>query len=132
MPTEQPESNTLKSIVRGLSPLVISAVASVIAHFGYHVSLATTVQILGAASAVLVVVLHSAERKFPWVGAALGWLGAPLYTPSVKTQQAATIAQLQAQVSALTATKSEAVSPSPPSYAPAEHVVQAPGGSNPV
>lgn len=106
--------NTIKSIVRSLTPLLYAAVAAVIAHFGYHVSDATVVKILGVGYGALAVVLHGLEARFPWVGTLLGWFGAPVYAPSVKKQQAATIAQLKSQVDALTAQKEAPVADGSP------------------
>lgn len=101
--------NTVKAIVRSLTPWATSVVAAVIAHFGYHVSNTVALQIVVAVGSGLTLLWHALERKFPWVGAFLGWVGAPAYAPSNKQ----VIAQLQAQVAALTAKSAEAVSPSP-------------------
>lgn len=108
-----PSPNTTKSIIRALTPWLLSTIASVVAHFGFHVSSATTIQILAGAGAVLTVLLHTLEARFPWVGVFLGYLGAPVYAPSVKIVQASQIASLQAEVDALRAQAHEAVSPSP-------------------
>lgn len=101
-------TNTLKAVVRSLTPWAASVVAALIAHFGYHVSNVVATQIVVAAGTGLTVVLHAAERKWPWVGALLGWAGAPQYAPSNK----AVIAQLQAQVAALTTKQTETTNPS--------------------
>jgi len=103
--------NLLKALIRTLTPLVYSSVAAVIAHFGYHVSNSTVIQIVSAGFAGLTVLLHSAEVKWPWVGGLLGWFGAPQYTPSTKT----TVVSLEAQVAALTAQLEEAAHPTVPS-----------------
>ena len=108
-----PMPNTAKSIVRALMPWLISIVASAIAHFGFHVSAGTTIKILAGAGAVLTVALHMLEAKFPWVGVFLGYLGAPVYAPSVKKVQASQIAELQAEVDSLRAKAYESSTPSP-------------------
>ena len=95
--------NTVKAIIRSLTPLIYSTVAAVIAHFGYHVSNTVVVQIVAGGYAGLSVVLHAMESQFPWVGALLGWIGAPVFAPSVKKQQASLISKLQSQVDHLTA-----------------------------
>ena len=91
--------NTLKAIVRSLTPWALSALAGLVAHFGWHPSLALEIQLFTAAGAGLTIVLHAAEKKFPWVGVFFGWLGAPAYAPSAKN---ALIADLQAKLDALT------------------------------
>jgi len=96
--------SVLKALIRTFMPAVYSGVAAAIAHFGYHVSLATVIQIVGGGFAGLTVVLHWAEKKYPWVGALLGWIGVPQYAPSVKATQASEIAALQAEIAALKGT----------------------------
>ncbi len=100
--------NQFKAIVRSVMPFVISGVASVIARFGYHVSLDTVIQIVGIAGGGLTIVLHALEAKFPWVGVFLGWIGAPAYAPSAKKSLALTVASLQTELAAL---KGPAASP---------------------
>ena len=95
-------TNTLKAIVRSLTPWATSVLAAVIAHFGWHASPTLAGEIVVIAGAGLTIVLHAAETKFPWVGALLGWVGAPAYAPSLKKLQAVTIAKLQAEIDALT------------------------------
>jgi hypothetical protein len=102
--------NTLKALVRTLTPLLYPLVASAIARFGYHVSNATIIQIVAGGFAGLTVILHSAEAKWPWVGVFMGWLGAPAYAPSTKM----TVTQLQAEIDALKAQQAEAAHPSTP------------------
>ena len=108
-----PVPNVIKSIIRGLTPWAIATAASAIAHFGYHVSPATTIQILAGAGAVLTALLHALEARFPWVGVFLGYLGAPLYAPSKGASQRAQIDALQAEVDALRASAYEAKTRSP-------------------
>ena len=91
--------NTIKTLIRGLTPLVYSTIAAAVARFGYHVSLATVAQIVAAGTAGLSAILIPLERQFPWFGVFLGWLGAPAYAPSAKN---ALIADLQAKLDALT------------------------------
>ena len=93
--------NVWKAIIRSITPLVYSTAVAVIAHFGYHVSNATVVQIVTTGFIALSVVLHSLEIKFPWVGVLLGWFGAPAYTPSVKKTQAQQIAEQAQQIADL-------------------------------
>ena len=101
--------NTLKAIIRSLTPWAIGLVASLIAKFGYHVSLSVVSQIVGIVGIGLTVIAHALEVKWPWFGVFLGWLGAPAYSPIV------TKAELQAQLTALEASLAAAndVSPAP-------------------
>jgi len=96
-------SNAVKAIIRSLAPFVYSFIASVIAHFGYHVSLAVTIQIAAIAGLGLTVVLHALETQFPWVGAFLGWIGAPAYAPSTKALLIAHNQTLKSQIATLLA-----------------------------
>ncbi len=98
-----PSSNVLKAIIRSLAPFVYSGAASAIAHFGYHVSLATTIQIVAIVGALLTIVLHALETQFPWVGVLLGYLGAPVYPPSTKALLAAQVQSLESQLATLLA-----------------------------
>ena len=116
--TVTPASNSFKAIVRSLMPFVLSGAAALIARLGYHVSLQTTTLILGVAGGALTVVLHLLETKFPWVGAFLGYIGAPVYAPSKAKVKDAMIATLEAQVATLMAKASEASNPSTPTAAP--------------
>jgi hypothetical protein len=100
-PTPNQVRNLVKSLIRSLMPMLYSLVASAIAHFGYHVSLATVIQIVGGGFVGLTVILHAAEKRWPWVGVLLGYLGAPTYAPPVKVTQAAQIAALQQQLAEL-------------------------------
>lgn len=109
----QPASNAFKAIVRSIMPWIISSAASAIAHFGYHVTLPVTIQILGVVGAFLVVVLHTAETRWPWVGVLLGYVGAPVYAPSVKVQSQVYTASLEARIAELEAAVSETKNPSP-------------------
>ena len=111
-------TNTVKALVRSLTPWAISVVASVIAHFGYHVSLTTASQITVAVGTVLTIGAHVLERRFPWVGVFLGWIGAPAYAPSVKQSLALKVASLEAEIDALVAAASEKAHPSQPSAGP--------------
>ena len=118
VPTPQPASNAFKAIVRSLMPFIESGAAAAIAHFGYHVSNSTVVQIVAIAGAALTIVLHALETQFPAIGIFLGYLGAPVYAPSPKVSDKARIAQLEAEVAALVAANEEKVSPSAPTTAP--------------
>ena len=104
--------HTIKSIVRALTPWLLTTLGALAAHFGWHVSNATSLQGLVIAGGVLTVLLHSLERRFPWVGTFLGWIGAPVYEPGKASQQATTIASLESEVAALSA-KLSAAGPSP-------------------
>jgi TRAP-type C4-dicarboxylate transport system permease small subunit len=103
--------NQLKAVVRSLTPWALSVVVAVAAHFGYHLSDVVALQIILGVGGFITVAAHALETKFPWVGIFLGWIGVPAYTLSNK----ATIASLQAQLSALTAKADEATRPSAPS-----------------
>jgi len=102
-------SNTYKSIVRFVVPLLYPTIASLVARLGYHVSLAAVLQIVIGGGVGLGVILLALEKKFPWIGVFLGWFGAPKYVPTVKKasllatldEQASTIEGLKAQVAAL-------------------------------
>ena len=113
-----PATNPAKALVRTLVPFVYPAVAALIARFGYHVSNATVIQIVAAGGTGLTIVLHLLEEKFPKVGILLGWLGAPVYTPSTKASLSAQIATLEAQLAAIVAQAGEAQAPSAPTAAP--------------
>lgn len=90
--------NTIKTLIRGLMPLVYSTIAAAVARFGYHVSLATVAQIVAAGTAGLNAILVPLERQFPWFGVFLGWLGAPEYTPTVsKAALLGRIAELESK-----------------------------------
>ena len=102
-PIPQPATNAFKAIVRSLMPFIESGAAALIARLGYHVSLTTTIAILGIAGGVLTIVLHAAETQWPSLGIFLGYIGAPVYLPSTKVSQAAQIATLEAQSAALLA-----------------------------
>jgi hypothetical protein len=108
----KPASNTFKAIVRSLMPFIESGAAALIARLGYHVTLTTTIAILGIAGGVLTLLLHAAESQWPWVGVFLGYIGAPVYAPSTKVSQSTQIAQLEALVAALI-TQLNAQSPPP-------------------
>jgi hypothetical protein len=98
-PVPIPASNTFKALIRSLMPFVYSGAAALIAHFGYHVSNSTVIQIVTIGFAGLTIVLHAAESQWPWVGVFLGYVGAPVYAPVVS--QTTQIAQLEALVAAL-------------------------------
>ena len=93
--------NTIQSIVRALTPWLLTTLGALAARFGWHVSNTASLQGLVLAGGVLTVVLHSLESRFPWVGTFLGWVGAPFYAPGKTSQQATTIATLESEVAAL-------------------------------
>ena len=118
-PVPQPSSNSFKAIVRSLMPFVYSGAAALIAHFGYHVSNAVTVQIVTIVGVVLTIVLHALESQFPWIGVFLGYLGAPVYAPSAKVtlaaSQKAQIATLETQLATFaTLLEQHGITPPPP------------------
>ena len=94
-------SNRIKSFVRSVFPFAESAAASLIAHYGYHVSPVVATYILGFGGAGLSAVLHWLEGHFPWVGVFLGWVGAPAYSPSLKAVLASSLDQAQGQIAQL-------------------------------
>lgn len=112
--------NAVRALIRTLMPFVYSSVAAVIAHFGYHVSLATVIQIVGGGFVGLTVVLHALEAKFPWIGVLLGWIGAPTYPPSAKVKAQAYTASLEARIAEFETVKSEAAAPSAPTASATE------------
>ena len=112
--TASPSSNAFKAVVRSLMPFVESGAAALIARLGYHVTLTTTIAILGIAGGALTIVLHALETQWPAIGVFLGYLGAPVYPPSTKVSKDAAIAQLEAQVAALIAANEEKVTPTVP------------------
>ena len=95
--------NTIKSIVRALTPWLLTTLGALAARFGFHVSNAASLQGLVLAGGVLTVVLHTLESRFPWAGTLLGWIGAPVYAPGKASQQSTTIATLESEVAALSA-----------------------------
>ena len=115
VPAPQPESNSLKAIIRSLMPFVYSTAASLIAHLGYHVSMKSTVEIVAIVGAALTILLHALETQWPAIGIFLGYVGAPVYAPSTKVSQAQQIAQLEAQIASLVASNEEKATPSTPS-----------------
>jgi hypothetical protein len=117
--TPAPESNTFKAIVRTVMPAIYSGVAAVIAHFGYHVSNAVVIQIVSIGFGGLTLVLHAAEAKWPWVGVFLGYIGAPVYTPSTKTTVALLQSQLATALAQLEESKTPSTSSAPVTPAPA-------------
>ena len=97
MPQEKVQ-NAGKTLVRQLMPVVYSLIAAFIARLGYHVSLLSVAKIIGVGTVGLNVVLVPLERKWPWFGAILGWLGAPTYTPTVsKAALLGRIAELESR-----------------------------------
>jgi hypothetical protein len=102
-PVPVPATNAFKAIVRSLMPFIESGAAALIARLGYHVSLTTTIAILGIAGGVLTILLHALETQWPAIGVFLGYIGAPVYPPSTKVSQAAQIATLETQRAALLA-----------------------------
>jgi hypothetical protein len=101
VPVPTASTNAFKAIVRSLMPFIESGAAALIARLGYHVSLTTTIAILGIAGGVLTILLHALETQWPAIGVFLGYIGAPVYLPSTKVSQAAQIATLEAQSAAL-------------------------------
>lgn len=118
VPAPQPESNSLKAIIRSLMPFVYSTAASLIAHLGYHVSMKSTVEIVAIVGGALTILLHALETQWPAIGIFLGYVGAPVYAPSTKVSQAQQIAQLEAQIASLVASNEEKATPSAASDAP--------------
>lgn len=113
-PTVPPVSNSFKAIVRSVVPYIEGAVAAAVAKLGWHVTIQTAAEVTLAAGTGLSILLHAAEAKWPWVGAFLGYVGAPVYAPSTKKTLAAQVAQLEAQIATLTAQQAEKSSPSSP------------------
>ena len=116
--TTQPQlsTNAFKAIVRSLTPFVYSGAAALIAHFGYHVSNSTVIQIVAIVGAVLTIVLHLLETQFPSIGILLGYIGAPVYAPvptraSLESQIAALEAQVAAFIAPTPATPPESTTP---------------------
>lgn len=97
-------SNVYKAIIRGLVPWLTSTIAAVVAHFGFHVSPIVSAEVIVFAGTGLTVILHALETRYRWIGVFLGWIGAPVYAPSVKATLQANIATLQAQLAAISAT----------------------------
>lgn len=94
-------SNTLRSIIRSVTPYLTSVVASVIAHFGYHASDALVAQIVTVGGTALSVLLHTLEVKWPWFGVLLGYKGAPVFPPSAKANLAQQLANANAEIASL-------------------------------
>jgi len=119
-------TNVYKALVRTLTPLAITGIVSLVAHFHYHVTNATAIQIVAFGFAGLTILLHAAETKFPWVGVLMGWLGAPAYAPSKSASLQDQFNALSAEYATLLAKQQEAANPSTPSAPVSAPVVTAP------
>jgi hypothetical protein len=89
--------NIFKSIVRSITPAVLSAIVWAASYFHYKVNAVTATEVAAILGTLVTIGAHVLETKWKWFGVFLGWLGAPAYDPTV------TKAELQAQVAALTA-----------------------------
>ena len=96
-PVGTTNADLLKAIIRSITPWAITTMVTLVARLGYHITLQVAIQILVVAGAALTVVAHLLEKKWPWVGVFLGWIGAPVY-PLTPKQTQAKIANLQAQL----------------------------------
>lgn len=103
MDTTPTSQDTIRSIVRSLTPWVLSGVIAVAGRLNWNIDPQLTAELFAAIGAGLTIGLRALEAKYPWVGKLLGCAGAPTYPPTKKQQTALTIADLEAQVAALQA-----------------------------
>lgn len=103
MATAPTPQDTVRSIVRSLTPWVLSGVIAIATRLGLNIDPQLSAELFAAIGAVLTIGLRALEAKYPWVGKLLGFSGAPTYPPTKKQQTAMTIAELEAQVAALQA-----------------------------
>ena len=103
MTTSPTPQDTVRSIVRSLTPWIMSGAVAVATRLGLNIDPQLTAELFAAVGAGLTIGLRALEAKFPWVGKLLGFSGAPTYPPTKKQQTALTIASLEAEVAALQA-----------------------------
>ena len=103
MPSTPTPQDTIRSIVRSLTPWIMSGVIAVAARLNAQIDPQLTAELFAAIGAGLTIGLRALEAKFPWVGKLLGFSGAPTYPPTKKQAAAITIADLQDQVAKLQA-----------------------------
>ena len=103
-------SDTARSIIRSLTPWVLSGTLALATRLGFSVDPQVSAELFAGIGAVLTIGLRSLEARYPWVGKLLGFSGAPTYPPTKKQQaaleaaaQTALIAELQAKVAELQA-----------------------------
>ena len=116
--TAEPAPSRWKDITRFVTPYLLSLIISLAAKLGFNVTLVTAGLILTIGGTALGIVALIFEKWFPWVGAFLGYIGAPVYAPSKAKVKDAMISTLEAQVAELMAKSAEAVNPSKPTAAP--------------
>lgn len=103
-------SDTARSIIRSLTPWVLSALLAVATRLGFAVDPQVSAYLFGAIGTVLTVGLRWLEARYPVVGKLLGVSGAPTYPPTKKQQaaldaaaNAALVDELRAEVARLSA-----------------------------
>ena len=101
MPATPTPQDTIRSIVRSLTPWMLSGVIAIATRLGLNIDPQLSAELFAAIGAALTIGLRALEAKYPWVGKLLGFSGAPTYPPTKKQQTALTIADLEAQVAAL-------------------------------
>lgn len=102
MATLKPSTSIFKTIVRAATPWAISAVVWSAQRFGLHVNAGTATEVAAVVGTALTVLVPPLEKKWPWVGVFLGWIGAPTYTAlTTKAALEAEIVALQNQVNAV-------------------------------
>jgi hypothetical protein len=107
MPATPTPQDTVRSIVRSLTPWVLSGVIAISTRLGLNINPQVSAELFAAIGTGLTIGLRALEAKYPWVGKLLGFSGAPMYPPTKKQQTAQTIAALEAQVAALQAAQTQ-------------------------
>jgi len=95
----KPSTSIYKTIVRTLTPWAIGAVVWVAQRLGFHVNAGTATEVAASIGLALTLIVPPLEKKFPWMGVFLGWIGAPTWTANTsKAQLAAQLAALEVQL----------------------------------
>lgn len=103
MTTLKPSTSVFKTIVRTVTPLLISAMVWTGQRLGLHVNAGTATEVAGVVGLSLSLAVPPLEKKWRWFGLLLGWVGAPSYIKNpTKAQIESENLKLQAEISALT------------------------------
>jgi hypothetical protein len=107
-----PAPSLWKDLSRFVVPFLLPFIVSIIAKLGFHVTLATAAGILTFGGLALGVVLRALEVKWKWMGALLGYIGAPIFQQTKGKLKDAAMTAMAAQITELLAQQHEATSPS--------------------
>ena len=107
-----PAPSVWKDAVRFVTPYLEAFIISLVAKLGFHVTLVMAAGILTLGGTALGLIFRALEHWFPWVGALLGYIGAPAYRPTAKNSLKAQLADLASQYIALQAQVNEGAHPS--------------------